>query len=65
MDGIFAYQKYQFGYILENVSIPYGHLVNLRSFGKFTVIWYTYVVVIWYISSSFGMPYQEKSGNPG
>jgi hypothetical protein len=61
-DGLFSYQKSQFGYILEglgmeNVGIFYGPLVH------FTAIWY--VFVIWYISSCFGMLCQEKSGNPG
>jgi hypothetical protein len=34
----------------------YGHLVHLRPFGIF--------MVIWYIISRFGMLDQEKSGNP-
>jgi hypothetical protein len=29
----------------------------------FMVIWYTYVVVIWYIFHHLGMFHQEKSGN--
>jgi hypothetical protein len=28
------------------------------------ILW-PYFVVIWYISSRFGMLYEEKSGNPG
>jgi hypothetical protein len=27
-------------------------------------IWYTYCVVVWYISPRFGIFYQEKAGNP-
>jgi hypothetical protein len=54
-DGKFAYQKYQFGQILEglgmeNAGIVYGYLA--------------YFVVIWYIISQFGVLFQEKSGNP-
>jgi hypothetical protein len=30
----------------------------------FVAIWYTYFVVIWNMFSSFGMLYQQKSGNP-
>jgi hypothetical protein len=36
--------------ILRHLEIFYGHLV--------------YFVVIWYIFPSFGILYQEKSGNP-
>jgi hypothetical protein len=59
-DGLFANQKFQFGYILDglgvdNVGIIYGHLEYLKA------IWYillsmgvcccqlVYFVVIWYI----------------
>jgi hypothetical protein len=66
-DGLFSNQKSQFGKILEglgmeNAGVLYGHLLYLRSFGIFTIIWYiyghlanfmaiwyTYFVVIWYI----------------
>jgi hypothetical protein len=62
-DGIFAYQKYQFGYALVgrgmgNVGIFCGHLVHIPPF------WYTYFVVIWHIFHCFGILCQEKSGNP-
>jgi hypothetical protein len=44
---------------MEDFGILYGHLAY------FAAIWYTYVIVIWYIFPRFGMLYQEKSGNPG
>jgi hypothetical protein len=57
-NGLFSYQKYQFGEILfgfgmENVGIFYAHLVN------FTAIWYilwpfSKFVIIWYILWPFG-----------
>jgi hypothetical protein len=67
-DGIFSYQKYQFGYILvgllmENVGIFDVELVY------FVTLWY----VLWHFGiflcnlvffPHFGMFYQEKSGKP-
>jgi hypothetical protein len=69
-DGIFAYQKSNFGNILEglgmdNVGIFYCHLVY------FIAIWYIlpfgifychliYFIAFWYILLPFGMLYQEK-----
>jgi hypothetical protein len=48
---------------MEDVGMLYGRLVY------FTAIWYicghlVYFMVIWYSFPSFGMLYQEKSGNP-
>jgi hypothetical protein len=69
-DGIFAFQKSQFGYIsedliMENVVIFYGHVEYftamgniLRQFGTFfVVIWYIFHVLEYYIC-------YEKSGDP-
>jgi hypothetical protein len=77
-DGIFSWQKSQFGKIFEGlafevvdmfhcllVHVFYGHLVH------FMAIWYTYFIAIWYILwsfgifSGFGILHHEKSGNPG
>jgi hypothetical protein len=64
-DGIFSHQKSQFGSImegfgLENVCILYDHMeyftAMLWPFGLF------YGHLLYF--SSFGMFYQEKSGNP-
>jgi hypothetical protein len=64
-DGIFSYQKSQFGYIserlgMENVDIFYGHLEYIEA------IWY----MLWYILRSLGMYIprfwyiaSKKSGN--
>jgi hypothetical protein len=58
-DGIFAYQRSQFGYILEGLGIK----------KYFTIIWYTYFMAVWYIMWSLGMFFrfgtlhQEKSGS--
>jgi hypothetical protein len=53
-DGIFSYQKYQFGYILEGLGMDivgtfYGNLKYfttisyiLLPFGNFVVIWYIF-----------------------
>jgi hypothetical protein len=67
-DGIFSYQKSQFGYILEGpgieiVGIVSVHFEYLRPFG----IFYDHLVIlcpfgIFY--PCFGILYQDKSGNP-
>jgi uncharacterized membrane protein len=59
-DGIFAYQKFQFGYILEGLGME---IVGIF-YGNSTAIWF----ILW----SFGIAlpvlvfyvYQEKSGKP-
>jgi hypothetical protein len=62
----------KFGYILEGLrmesfGIFYGRLVKFRVVGCILnqCGMYMYFVVIWYISSRFGMFNQEKSGKPG
>jgi hypothetical protein len=50
-DGIFSYQKYNFGYVLEGLG--------MENFGIFYVH-FLYFMVIWYI---LPVLYQEKSGN--
>jgi hypothetical protein len=49
---------------MEGVGIFYAHLVH---FTVFCYILWTFGIVCgnWYIFSSFGILYQEKSGNPG
>jgi hypothetical protein len=56
-------KKYQSGYIwealgMENVGIFYGHKEYLKAI-------LVYLMAILYILWSFGMLYQDKSGNPG
>jgi hypothetical protein len=64
-DGIFSYQKSQFGYILEghameDVGIFYGHLVHLTAI--WNILW-TFNGYLVYIFTVFGMLGQEKSGS--
>jgi hypothetical protein len=55
-DGIFSYQKSQFGYIserlgMENVDIFYGHLEYIEAI--WYMLWYMYFEVSWYVYSTF------------
>jgi hypothetical protein len=63
-DGIFAYQTYQFGYILDGFGME-----NIAKFACYLVYfmtnWYFYYyLVFWVHCYSFGKLYQDKSGNP-
>jgi hypothetical protein len=66
-EGIFAFKKYQFEYILdglgiENVGIFYGHLVYIMA--TWYILWPLgiyygiYFVIIWYVFSRFGIFHQ-------
>jgi hypothetical protein len=70
-DGIFSYQKYQFGYIID--------FLGMENVGYFSAVWnilgpFGICYGLWAILWSFGtfVPvlvyiyiYKEKSGNPG
>jgi hypothetical protein len=56
-DGIFSYQKFKFGNIVEGLGMENGNPVYLWPFG----IFYCHR----YIFLRFDMFYKEKSGNPG
>jgi hypothetical protein len=63
-DGIFAYQTYQFGYILDGFGME-----NIAKFACYLVYfmtnWYFYYyLVFWVHCYSFGKLYQDKSGSP-
>jgi hypothetical protein len=67
-DGLSSNQKSQIwvnfgGLAKENLDIFYDHLVYFTAIGN--ILWpFGHLMVIWYISSRFGILYQEKSGNP-
>jgi hypothetical protein len=68
-DGLFANQKSQFGYILEdlrlqNFDIFYGHLEYFKDIWDILLTFGTLCVHFIHFSG-FGMLYQDKSGNPG
>jgi uncharacterized membrane protein len=49
---------------MENVGTFYNHLEYiLQSFGRFTLWIFGNLMAIWYILPSFGILYQQKSGN--
>jgi hypothetical protein len=64
---IFSYQKSQIGYILEGLGMKnIGYTYLYLFYGHLEYVFYRNlvdVVAIWYIWRSFGMMYQEKSGN--
>jgi hypothetical protein len=68
-DGIFSYQKSQFGYIFAGLAmlkvwLHFVAILNiLRQLGKFYGQ-VAYFVIVWYISTSFGMFCQEKIWQP-
>jgi hypothetical protein len=61
-DGLFSYQKSQFGYILDGLAMQdvcafYDHLVYVWPFDTF-YDYFVYFEVIWYIFSRFGKSLQ-------
>jgi hypothetical protein len=60
-----AYQKFQFGYILEGLVIENVIEIEYITAIGYVLCTFGHFVVIWYIIPHFGILYQEKSGNPG
>jgi hypothetical protein len=62
-DGIFSYQKFQFGYNWNGKC--WYIFKSILEFG-IPILWPVHnFVIIWHISTRFGiLLYQEKSGNP-
>jgi hypothetical protein len=60
-----AYQKFQFGYILEGLVIENVIEIEYITAIGYVLCTFGHFVVIWYIIPRFGTLYQENSGNPG